>query len=367
MGLLTPQAMEYLGLLGQSMLGGQSPNAGVNISQAMMFADQDMRKQAALKARLDEERQQAQMRDMQMQQMQQAQAAAQAQEEARSRVMGQRPDLADLYTVAPQEAIRRAFPEPVKPKITFAPDGTAVDMNAVQPGQNFAKKPDWQNPEYQQFQMNRARAGAPRVDVKYGGSMASELGKGTAGVLSSGRDKAESAVESIKQGHQILQTLDAGTSYVGPGASIKLKAAQIAPMLGFKPDEAGLRNTRELIVGLANQTLNSRGLLKGQGQITEYEQKTLQKAKSGEIDDMTADEIRALVRVNERASRAQIANHARLVGALGKNPQYSEALPFFQIDMPPDYSPTKAAPAGGLTLEDVEAEILRRRGNNGRP
>lgn len=75
MGLLTPQAMEYLGLLGQSMLGGQSPNAGVNISQAMMFADQDMRKQQAMKARLDEERQQAQMRDMQMQQMLKAQQA----------------------------------------------------------------------------------------------------------------------------------------------------------------------------------------------------------------------------------------------------------------------------------------------------
>ena len=67
MGLLDPQALEYFGLLGQSMLAGQSPNAGVNIGNAMMYADTEMRRKAAERARLEEERQQAKMRDMAMQ------------------------------------------------------------------------------------------------------------------------------------------------------------------------------------------------------------------------------------------------------------------------------------------------------------
>lgn len=69
MGLLDPQALEYFGLLGQSMLAGQSPNAGVNIGNAMMYADTETRKRAADKARLEEEKQQAKIRDMQMQEM----------------------------------------------------------------------------------------------------------------------------------------------------------------------------------------------------------------------------------------------------------------------------------------------------------
>lgn len=66
MGLLDPQALEYFGLLGQSMLAGQSPNAGVNVGNAMMYADTEMRRKAAEKARLEEERQQAQIRQLAM-------------------------------------------------------------------------------------------------------------------------------------------------------------------------------------------------------------------------------------------------------------------------------------------------------------
>ena len=43
-----------------------------------------------------------------------------------------------------------------------------------------------------------------------------------------------------------------------------------------------IENTRQTIRGLAEFTISVRKKLKGQGQITEYEQKTLQKAYSGE-------------------------------------------------------------------------------------
>lgn len=180
------------------------------------------------------------------------------------------------------------------------------------------------------------------IDNKYGGSLKSELGKGTAAVLNDGRVSASAARDSIVQGHQIMEALDQGGAYTGPGASVKLKAAQIAPLLGFKGDAEGVTRTRAVITGLANQTINARGLLKGQGQITEYEQKTLEKAKSGNIDDMTADEIRTVIGVNERVSRAQIGAHTRLVTSLGKKPDFAEIVPFYQVEEPGAYGGAKS-------------------------
>ena len=308
MGLLTPQAMEYLGLLGQSMLGGQSPNAGVNISQAMMFADQDMRKQAALKARLDEERQQAQMRDMQMQQMQQAQAAAQAQAEARNRVMGQRPDLADLYTVAPQEAIRRAFPEPQKPKMVFAPNGQAVDMNAIQPGQSFAK-PQWIDAgdkvipvgpdgqptgpavpkrmapgEAQRIGMDRARLGmeAGRYNYEVGGGQGLPQKQLDAISAESMKDRAKEQFKAQNElpqveaeAKQTMGLVDKMIKHPGFSTVVGAKgptgafAAAGAPIPGT--DAADFTVLRNQLVG--KQFLQAFQTLKGGGQITEVEGK----------------------------------------------------------------------------------------------
>lgn len=227
-------------------------------------------------------------------------------------------------------------------------------------------QPEW-IPGYLEGKKNVAAAGAPRVDVKYGEGLGKALGTGTAEILSTGRSKAESAAESIQMGHTILNALDSGPVYTGPGATAKLKGQQIAQIFGFNPDPEGMQRARTIITGLANQTVNSRGLLKGQGQITEYEQKTLEKAKSGNIDDLTPDEIRTIVRVNERVSRAQIKTHAKLVTTLGKNKDYAEVLPFYQIDEPGQYSFTPPNQQGAPSLADIENEILRRRGQGGRP
>ena len=195
MGLLTPQAMEYLGLLGQSMLGGQSPNAGVNISQAMMFADQDMRKQAALKARLDEERQQAQLRDMQMQQMLKAQQAEEYMGKGIQQFM--RPPQAATQEFRPGDMETPSQLTPASPggfdqggfaqylaqnpataqkALQFMPQQRGPEFkvvgnrlvkieggNASEAYAPPAEMKDWQNPEYQEWKLRERRAGAANV------------------------------------------------------------------------------------------------------------------------------------------------------------------------------------------------------------
>lgn len=165
MGLLDPQALEYFGLLGQSMLAGQSPNAGVNIGNAMMYADTEMRRKAAEKARLEEERQQAKMRDMAMQKALQDQEAQRRQGEAQARAMASRPDLADRFTLDPQGAIKQMFPDQPQPKYQFAPNGQIVDMSRPDTTQNYGKMPDWKDPEWVKTQMGIRAAGRPVVNA----------------------------------------------------------------------------------------------------------------------------------------------------------------------------------------------------------
>ena len=279
--------------------------------------------------------------------------------------VGQRPEAWDLSAASKVDAMKAAqFRQGLnktEAPIVSKPGDVARDKTGKIIWENPAtpeKTPDWKDPEYQAFMMRKAAAGKTSVSIenKMGNSMASKLGEGTAGILDAGRSKAESAKDSITQGHQILGALDSGGTYTGPAASVRLRAAQVAQLLGMNPDADGINRTRAVITGLANQTLNARGLLKGQGQVTEYEQKTLEKAKSGNIDDMSAEEIRTVVKVNERAARAQIAAHGKLVGVLGKRPEYAEALPFYQIDEPPAY----AAPQRLPTPDEIAAEFQRR-------
>jgi len=60
------------------------------------------------------------------------------------------------------------MPKPQQPKMAFAPNGEAVDMNALPVGKNFAKPPepkDWQNPDYIKAQQAIRAAGRPNIST----------------------------------------------------------------------------------------------------------------------------------------------------------------------------------------------------------
>lgn len=159
MGLLDFNNPELIqGLMMLTAKKGQTPGLLQNFLQM-----QEQRKQRELQEQSVKQSQE--MRAMQMQQMQRQQEAEARRQAAFGRLAEQNPQLAPLFEVAPEQAVQRAFPEPVKPKMGFAPNGQAVDMNALTPGANFAKQPDWKDPEYQAFQLKRAQAGASRVSV----------------------------------------------------------------------------------------------------------------------------------------------------------------------------------------------------------
>lgn len=103
------------------------------------------------------------MRRMQMEQMRAQQQAAQERQGALGQLAQQHPQLGPLFQLAPEKALERAFPAPQKPKMQFAPDGRAVDMNALTQGENYGKQPDWKDPEYEAVQRRIREAGRPQV------------------------------------------------------------------------------------------------------------------------------------------------------------------------------------------------------------
>lgn len=191
---------------------------------------------------------------------------------------------------------------------TGEPRAAVPDVNqpfapSIQGGQVVAAP----NQPVQDFQINRARAGAAggsRVEVKMGDGIAGQVGP----MLKDSRTKASGAVSMADSAERILSALDAGTVMVGPGATLKLRGAQFASMFGVTGDGA-IERTRAIIRSLAEMSIEARKELAGQGQVTENEAAAVQKALSGDIDDLTSTELRLIAGLTLRHSARTAQQH----------------------------------------------------------
>jgi hypothetical protein len=149
--------------------------------------------------------------------------------------------------------------------------------------------------------------------------------------------QARSAVASITSVHQIRSALDSGGVMAGPVTGKQVWLNQLATKLGFPSDQEGLNQTRKVIQGAAELALQSRGMLKGQGQITENEQRLLDRARSVDVESMSVGEIRQVLDVIERAQRNIIEQSREWGATYAKDPAAQSLAPAFMIEMPPVY------------------------------
>lgn len=134
MGLLDfndPNALANLGLITGLLNARKGDNWPMLLQQAAM------RQEAIKRGQVEED-----MRRQQMAHMQRQQAAEDQRRAVVNQLADQHPQLAPLFQLAPEEALKRAFPEPQKPKMAFAPSGEAVDMNALQLGKTYRAAPE---------------------------------------------------------------------------------------------------------------------------------------------------------------------------------------------------------------------------------
>jgi hypothetical protein len=182
------------------------------------------------------------------------------------------------------------------------------------------------------------KAGASNTNVKIenalGGGIAKEIGP----MAAASAQQANGAIQQLQTSDQIIKAVDSNTVLSGPGATFKLRGLQIGQVLGVGGKDASesISNTRSVIQGLAQATVAARGALKGQGQVSDFEGRLLEKAASGNIDDMTADEIRQVAVVNKRLSNQLIGQHKKFIGKIAehKDPAISGLAQFFDINAP---------------------------------
>lgn len=174
-----------------------------------------------------------------------------------------------------------------------------------------------------------APAADVKVDVKTGEGLAKEIGP----MVSESRASAIGALQTAEIANRIRGAIASGNVTLGPGANIRNSINQVSQTLGVagQSTEERLVNTRNVIRGLAQSTVAARKQLKGQGQVSDFEGKLLQKAESGEIDNMTLPELKSFMELSERLAKLQYDMHTHNVNVMRQRPDLANLVPFYEV------------------------------------
>ncbi len=187
-----------------------------------------------------------------------------------------------------------------------------------------------------------AAAGASRTNVAVNtekpflNTIAEGLGKNIDASLSN----AQAAIPAIQTAQTLKQAADSGKLIAGPGSTFRVLGLQVGQMLGVggKDGAEVLSNTRTAIQSMAKAELDAAAQMKGQGQITEAERGIIKRAAAGDIDSLTAPEIRLLADGMEKTARYKIRQHQANVSKLGQMQGAAPIMPFYSVEEPPAYS-----------------------------
>ena len=171
--------------------------------------------------------------------------------------------------------------------------------------------------------------------------------------LESSFASAQSSEERMRQVQNIRPILDLPL-ITGPGATGQMFLSQVANKMYGVANEETLANTRQLITGLSELSLSSRGALKGQGTITDNEGALLVKAKSAP-ESLTVPEYKRLFALFEKQDKRAIEQHEDI-----RKRAERAGIPninFWRVDAPT----VPTTQLQGLSQETLEA-IKRARG-----
>lgn len=192
------------------------------------------------------------------------------------------------------------------------------------------------NTAYQDFDLKARATGRPvtSVQVSADKSFRTTLGENNAKMLDAAKSSATGALQTIDAANQVFGAIDSPAGVqAGPGASALQFMNQIG---GGDPNK--INNTRNAIQGMARLALGARSALKGQGQISDYEGRLLQKAASGDIDSLTVGEMRIMATTADKLARQQIKQNSDLVEKARKvAPDAADMLDFYNVAEPPSY------------------------------
>jgi hypothetical protein len=194
----------------------------------------------------------------------------------------------------------------------------------------------------------KSGANSSNVSVSVGAekSLVNSMGLNLGKQLDDGLAAAKSALPSIETAQTLRRAVDTGKIIAGPTAKFRVLGLQIGQMLGVggKDSAETLLNTRTAIQSMAKAELDAAQMMKGQGQITEAERDIIRRAAAGNIDDMTAPELRLLSVAMEKTARGKLAAHKRNVQSLESIEGAKVLMPLYQLPEAPAYQEPGRAP-----------------------
>lgn len=177
------------------------------------------------------------------------------------------------------------------------------------------------------WMIQQREAGATRLSVNtpVAKSLSAPVGQRAEASLA----KAEGAAGMMESANMVREALNTGNVIAGPLAGPRTKFAQILEVAGAG-DKEKLVATRAAIQGLATMTLESRAELKGQGQVTENEQRLLERARSADISELTIPELQQVVNTSQRLANRLWSNHQTLLKTMETDPAAADSLRYYR-------------------------------------
>lgn len=177
------------------------------------------------------------------------------------------------------------------------------------------------------------KAGATNVNVN-DKSFFSGLASGGGDILKGKQAKADAARGTISTIQQTLPLLEDGV-FSGPFAKEEILINRIADKLGLggKDTAEKLGNTVKAVQNTAKLQLDAATAMKGQGQISDAERALIGKASGGDLEKMTASEVKELMIAMDKVARYQISEYQTMLGKVPNikdSPWYS----LYNVDMP---------------------------------
>lgn len=273
------------------------------------------------------------------------------------------PKAGDFKTVG--GALVRIGPDGKVSEAYRAPEKIDYNQLLIPDGQGGYKV----NSAYLDAKKQVAAAGKPsvtvenRIENKASESVSKEVGP----ILEKSLTAAEGAMRVLDASQRVVNAIDSGKVVTGPLADVRVTGLQIGQMLGVGGKDAAevLANTRQAIRGLSEMTLQGRKEMSGQGAITDRESALAEKATSGDINSLTAEEVRILANASARAARYRIDAHRKKVDNARNLPGMQSITPFF--DVPAMDPPVQAAPTGTPRAGMVQDGYRFKGGNPGDP
>ncbi|MDP3939177.1 MAG: hypothetical protein Q8R92_13715 [Deltaproteobacteria bacterium] len=220
----------------------------------------------------------------------------------------------------------------------YGPKGEVVAQRNVKTGEVKAsplapEKSKLMSPEELQQKMSIAAAGKPSVTVKVDAKMGESFAKEIGPMMTESRSAAQGALQAIDTVKRIRGAIEGGNVSLGPTATLRQNLNQFGQVLGVTGEttEEKLVNTRNVIRGLAQLAISARKQLKGQGQVSDYEGKLIQRGEAGEVGDFTMPELKDFIGVTEQMAGKVVKEHKRTLDVMRSDPSLERFVPFYGV------------------------------------